>query len=233
MKLLIIEDNPQLSGRMKQQLRKWYITESVDSGEEGLRLASTGLYDCLILDLGLPDMSGSDVCRQLRRLSIDTPILVLTGVDETASKVTLLEAGADDYLTKPFAPEELRARINALLRRKNRSQSIPLITIGDLTINPSRRNVQRAGKDIQLRRKEYDILEYLASNSGRILSRELIINHAWPSAGSSWIGSVDVHIKQLRDKVDKPFTYPLIKTAYGVGYYIDTPQSGKEGPRHA
>jgi len=178
MKLLIIEDNPQLSGRMKQQLRKWYITESVDSGEEGLRLASTGLYDCLILDLGLPDMSGSDVCRQLRRLSIDTPILVLTGVDETSSKVTLLEAGADDYLTKPFAPEELHARINALLRRKNRSQSIPLITIGDLTINPARRSVQRAGKDIHLRRKEYDILEYLASNSGRILSRELIINHA-------------------------------------------------------
>lgn len=227
MKVLAIEDNPRLSVRMKQQLQKWYIVELATSGDEGLRLAATNLFDLVLLDLGLPDTSGLEVCKQLRKLSKDIPILIITGVDTTESRVELLDSGADDYITKPFDISELRARISALARRRSRSDLTETITIGDLTLNPSHRLVSRAGNAIKLRRKEFDILEYLVSNPGRVMTRQMIINHAWSSTSSSWTGSVDVHIKQLRDKIDKPFSYPLIKTSYGVGYSIALPESSK------
>jgi len=223
MKLLVIEDNPRLTARIKQQLQRWYIVEVAHTGDEGLRLVSSSPFDLILLDLGLPDTPGLEVCRQIRQLTTHTPILVVTGVDTTESKVDLLDAGADDYITKPFDLSELRARINALARRGDRSASIPLVTVGDLTIDPASRKVARSNIPISLRRKEFDILEYLARNVGRVLSRQMIINHAWPTTSTSWTGSVDVHIKQLRDKVDKPFSYPLIKTSYGVGYMVDIP----------
>lgn len=223
MKILIIEDNPRLAERIKNQLQKWYIVELAPSGAEGLQAISAHSFDLVLLDLGLPDMTGLEVCKHIRDISSDIPILVVTGVDTTISKVELLDTGADDYITKPFEPPELIARINALSRRRNRSNVQPLIIAGDLIINPSSRKVERDGKQINLRRKEFDILEYLAINKGRVMSRQMIINHAWSSTSSSWIGSVDVHIKQLRDKIDKPFSYPLIKTSYGVGYMIEVP----------
>lgn len=223
MKILIIEDNPRLAERIKNQLQKWYIVELAQSGAEGLQAISAHSFDLVLLDLGLPDMTGLEVCKHIRDISSDIPILVVTGVDTTISKVELLDTGADDYITKPFEPPELIARINALSRRRNRSDVQPLIIAGDLIINPSSRKVERDGKQITLRRKEFDILEYLAINKGRVMSRQMIINHAWSSTSSSWIGSVDVHIKQLRDKIDKPFSYPLIKTSYGVGYMIEVP----------
>lgn len=223
MKLLIIEDNPRLSKRMKQQLQKWYVIEVAQTGDEGLRLASTDIFDLIMLDLGLPDTPGLVVCQQIRAVSRDTPILVVTGIDTTASRVELLEAGADDYITKPFDPLELTARINALMRRRKRGENIALITIGDLEINPARRTVNRAGIPITLRKKEFDILEYLASHAGSVVPRHMIINHAWPVTSKGWVGSIDVHIKQLRDKVDKPFSYPIIKTSYGIGYMVDIP----------
>lgn len=223
MKILIIEDNPRLAERIKNQLQKWYIVELAPSGAEGLQAISAHSFDLVLLDLGLPDMTGLEVCKHIRDISSDIPILVVTGVDTTISKVELLDTGADDYITKPFEPPELIARINALSRRRNRSNVQPLIIAGDLIINPSSRKVERDGKQITLRRKEFDILEYLAINKGRVMSRQMIINHAWSSTSSSWIGSVDVHIKQLRDKIDKPFSYPLIKTSYGVGYMIEVP----------
>lgn len=223
MKILIIEDNPRLAERIKNHLQKWYIVELAQSGAEGLQAISAHSFDLVLLDLGLPDMTGLEVCKHIRDISSDIPILVVTGVDTTISKVELLDTGADDYITKPFEPPELIARINALSRRRNRSDVQPLIIAGDLIINPSSRKVERDGKQITLRRKEFDILEYLAINKGRVMSRQMIINHAWSSTSSSWIGSVDVHIKQLRDKIDKPFSYPLIKTSYGVGYMIEVP----------
>lgn len=223
MKLLIIEDNPRLASRIKKQLRQWFIVETAASGDEGLRLASADIFDIILLDLGLPDTPGLLVCKQLRQLSSDIPILVVTGIDTTESRVELLDAGADDYITKPFELVELKARINALARRRSRSESQSTIIVGDLTIDPSSRVVTRAKQSISLRRKEFDILEYLASHAGRVMSRQQIINHAWPTGSSSWVGSVDVHIKQLRDKIDKPFSYPLIKTTYGVGYMVDIP----------
>jgi len=180
-------------------------------------------FDAVLLDLGLPDMNGLEVCRRLRKISPDMPILIITGVDDISSKVELLDAGADDYLTKPFDAQELRARINALIRRRPRLPSISAVTAGDLKLDPSKRTVARAGVPITLRRKEFDILEYLVINKGRVLTRDMIVSHAWTSTSSSWTGSVDVHIKHLRDKVDKPFDYPLIKTVYAVGYMLDVP----------
>lgn len=227
MKILVIEDNPRLLDRIKRQLQKWYIVEQAASGHEGIELATSGEIDCILLDLGLPDMSGLEVCGKLRELNLDVPILVLTGIDTTSSRVELLDAGADDYLTKPFDPSELQARINALSRRRMRNTSQKVITVGDLVIEPLSRKVERSSIAIKLRRKEFDILEYLALNQGRVMSRQMIVNHAWASTSASWVGSVDVHIKQLRDKIDKPFSYPLIKTSYGIGYMIEIPDATK------
>lgn len=220
MKILVIEDNPRLAGRLRQQLNKWYTVDIANSGDKGLQLITACSYDCILLDLGLPDAPGIDICKQIRHISKELPILIVTGIDTTESRISLLDNGADDYITKPFDFLELRARINTLLRRRARSEDASLIVTGDLIIDPSRRTVLRSSTPITLRRKEFDILEYLALNPGRVMSRQNIVNHAWSSTTSSWIGSVDVHIKQLRDKVDKPFPVPLIKTVYGLGYML-------------
>lgn len=225
MKILVIEDNPRLAERVKKQLSRWYIVETAESGDKGLQYVATNTFDIVLLDLGLPDTPGIEVCKQIRNLSRDLPVLVVTGVDTTESRVDLLENGADDYITKPFEIAELHARVNALARRRSRSEDASKIIVGDLVIDPGRRKVTRADREVTLRRKEFDILEYLASHPGRVMSRQNIIDHAWSSTSTSWPGSVDVHIKQLRDKIDRPFGYPLIKTSYGLGYMIETPTS--------
>lgn len=224
MKILVIEDNPRLSERIKQQLQKWHIVEVAFSGHDGISSIMSDEFDLVLLDLGLPDMPGLEVCKKIRDYSDDIPLFVVTGVDTTVSRVELLNAGADDYITKPFEPPELIARIDALSRRRRRGQSQNKIVVGDLTIELSSRKVSRANTSISLRRKEFDILEYLASNKGRVMSRQMIVNHAWSTTSTTWTGSVDVHIKQLRDKIDRPFAYPLIRTSYGVGYMLDTPE---------
>lgn len=223
MKVLVTEDNPRLAERIKNLLGKYYLIEAASSGDEAISIATSSPVDIILLDLGLPDMNGIEVCKKLRELGISVPILILTGVDNNLSKVELLNAGADDYMTKPFDASELRARINALGRRRDRQPLESSLDIGDLTLNPAQRTVSRSGIVIKLRRKEFDILEYLLKNKGRVLSRQMIINHAWTSASVAWTGSVDVHVKQLRDKVDKPFATHLIKTTYGVGYSVETP----------
>lgn len=227
MKLLIIEDNPLLAAKIRRQLSRWYVAEVANSGDAGLRAFANQTFAAALIDLGLPDIPGLEVCKRIRELNSEVPVLVLTGVDTTKSRVELLNAGADDYLTKPFDIQELHARINALLRRRSKTIANS-IQVGNLSIYPSERRVFRDGTQIELRRKEYDILEYLVQNCGRIASRQMIINHVWPETGRSWIGSVDVHVKQLRDKVDKPFSYPLIKTCYGVGYAVECPVEIKQ-----
>lgn len=223
MKLLVVEDNPRLSEHLRLRLQKQHIVDTARSGHEALQLFKTNPPECILLDLGLPDMPGLEVCKRIREDSPDTPILVLTGVDDTLSKVRLLEAGADDYVTKPFEAAELRARIDSLSRRRKRGAITESLRLGDLTLDLLRREAEREGTIIKLRRKEFDILEYLVRNEGRALSRQMIINHAWPSTSTSWSGSVDVHVKQIRDKIDKPFATSLIKTIYGVGYMIEAP----------
>jgi two-component system copper resistance phosphate regulon response regulator CusR len=226
-KILIIEDNPRLSERIKHHLQKQYLVEVARTGDEAIVIASSQTIDLILLDLGLPDMKGLEVCQKIRELGVVAPILVLTGIDLVEHKVELLNAGADDYMTKPFESSELKARIHGLERRRHRQPPEETLRISDLTLDPSTRTVVRAGVPIMLRRKEFDILEYLIKHKGRVLSRQMIINHAWVSTTVAWTGSVDVHIKQLRDKVDKQFQQKLIKTTYGVGYSISDTQTSE------
>lgn len=221
MKILIIEDNARLAERIQVMLGKMYNVDAVHSGEQGVHQATMTEYKVIILDLGLPDISGLEVCKNLRNLEIHTPIIVLTADDDIKSKLNLLDSGADDYLTKPFNGAELNSRIGALIRRQSQPAINDVMLVNDLEVDISRRRVRRAGVDIQLRRKEFDILEYLVSHRGRAVTREMIINHAWADGAESWNNTVDVHIKHLRDKVDRPFSYQLIKTAYGIGYMVD------------
>jgi len=228
MKLLLIEDNKPLAESLKKQLGKTFVIDSFRSGEDGLQQALNGSYDIIVLDLGLPDKSGHDVCKAIRVNGINTPVLILTGVDDINSRVALLDDGADDYLTKPFNVAELRARLHALLRRPSATYTSSLLTVHDLTLDPNRRSVERKGIPIRLRRKEFDILEYLVRNQGRPVTRAMILDHAWDGSKDAWNNTVDVHIKHLRDKVDRPFESSLIQTAYGIGYMVDAAAVTKE-----
>lgn len=224
MKLLCIEDNTELI----ESLRYFFETDSkidnATTGKDGLTIAGRKQYDAIILDLGLPDMSGLEVCTQLRQRGIQAPILVLSGSRDSGTKVALFEAGADDYLTKPFTMAELRARLFALLRRTNfdndHRQDLYLLKVGNLTLDPLGGRVERSGKLIKLRRKEFGILEYLMRNRDKIVTRAMIMDNVWEPDCSSWDGTVNVHIKRLRDQIDRPYGHKLIKTAYGLGYTI-------------
>lgn len=233
MKLLLIEDNKPLAESLKKQLGKTFIIDVAHSGEDGLHHALNGSYDVIVLDLGLPDRNGHDICRAIRGNAISTPILILTGVDDVESRVALLDDGADDYLTKPFNVAELRARLGALLRRPTDTYTANVLKVHDLTLDPVRRSVERGGMPISLRRKEFDILEYLVRNQGRPVTRAMILDHAWDGSKDAWNNTVDVHIKHLRDKVDRPFATPLIQTAYGIGYMVDAAAITKGGRRQA
>ena len=221
MKLLLVEDNPRLAERITYHLRKSYVIDVVESGEDALEKIQAIKYGVILLDLGLPGMSGLEVCKNIRRLNFNNPILVLTGNGDMTDRIELLNAGADDYVTKPFNTDELKARIAAVGRRQTRSQVRALIEYRDLTMDIDQHKVSRSGIEIKLRRKEFDILEYLITNKGRIMTRDMIMDHVWSSHTNSWTSTVDVHIKHLRDKVDKPFDHPYIKTAYRLGYKID------------
>jgi two-component system OmpR family response regulator len=223
MKLLCIEDDPALV----KSLRRFFGTNSritsATSGQSGLELAASDNYDAIILDLGLPDMSGIEVCATIREANATVPILVLSGSAEQDTKITLLESGADDYMTKPFNMAELRARLFALLRRSHFGSASPevyLLTLGDLTLDPLCRRVERSGRSIELRRKEFDILEYLMRNPDKVMTRSMIMENVWESGSDSWDSTINVHIKNLRDRIDRPFKHKLIKTTYGLGYTI-------------
>jgi two-component system OmpR family response regulator len=222
MKILVVEDNLSLAKRIKLALGKYFLVDVVDTGEEALSHLEIITYEVIILDLGLPGMSGLEVCRAIRERGLKTPMLILTGIDTIKSRVQLLECGADDYVTKPFNTPELVARVNALARRQSRAYIDNVMIVGDLEVDVNRRVVRRAGVEVPLRRKEFDILQYLVSNQGRTVSREMIIDHAWEHNQERWNNSVDVHIKRLRDKIDRPFPSPIIKTAYGIGYMVES-----------
>lgn len=221
MKLLLIEDNHALADSIKRGLSKTFVVTSTADGEEGLQQALTGTFDMIVLDLGLPGKNGYEVCKTVRLNHIPTPILILTGNDDVPTKVALLNMGADDYVAKPFHMAELRARLAALLRRSSDNFRSSVLSISDLTIDPEKRRVERGGVRIDLRRKEFDILECLVRHQGRPVTRSMILDYAWDGSKESWNNTVDVHIKHLRDKIDRPFNSRLIKTAYGIGYVID------------
>ena len=220
MKLLVIEDDPTVGQFVKRGLeeQRWSVDLVVD-GEEGERLAKSQPYDLVILDMRLPGRSGLDVLRSLRAKGFERPVLVLTAQDAVDAKVQTLRAGADDYVTKPFAFEELLARVEALARRP-RSLVSPLLKVEDLEVDLDARDVRRAGKSVELTPKEFLVLEYLMRHTGRVMSRTLITEYAWGYHFDPGTNIVDVVINHLRKKVDTGRGKKLITTVRGVGYVI-------------
>jgi DNA-binding response OmpR family regulator len=216
-KILFIEDDADLARGISTNLDKEYVLDIASTGAEGIKKFRRDTYHLVMLDLKLPDMPGLEVCQQLRQMEKGTPILILTGTDDTDVQIQLLDAGADDYVIKPFDSRQLKARINALLRRSGLADLITLKT-HDLVINTQSREVKRGQAAIPLRRKEYDILEYLTRNKGRVVTRVMICDNVWDKGARP--NSIDVHIKHLRDKVDRPFSTPLIETTHGIGYLV-------------
>jgi len=224
MKILLIEDNRETSATIRQILKEYYLVEVAYTGEDGEYLAQTNIYDLLIIDFVLPDIDGIEVCKRIRSGGIDIPIIILTGNLEIKNKVSALYNGADDYVVKPFSIDELRARIEALLRRTSKSSRIMnsnTLMVGDLVLDLETRIASRGGKKVKLKRKEMDLLEYLMRNVGRVVTRSMILDHIWDSANDSVTNIVDVHIKYLRDHIDRAFEKKLIQTVHGYGYKLE------------
>ena len=222
MRILIIEDEVKLAESLKKGLEKeGYAADFVTDGEAGQRRIemSHNDYDVIILDLMLPKKDGFEVCRNVRAQGITTPILVLTARDATDDKVDALDAGADDYLVKPFSLSELLARIRALLRRPEEVLPIEL-SVQDLRLNTSTRKVYRRDREVSLTLKEFGLLEYLMRHPNQVLTREQILDHLWDFAFDSFSNVVDVHMKNLRKKVDGDTNEKLLETIRGVGYRI-------------
>jgi DNA-binding response OmpR family regulator len=219
-KILVVEDDRTVGQYVKRGLEEQrYHADLVEDGMEGLRLASGGRYDLIVLDLRLPEMNGIEVLRTLRDRGNTTPVLVLTAQDAVDFKVQALRSGADDYVTKPFAFEELLARVEALGRRPKEIRS-PVLRVGDLELDMETRDVRRAGEPIELTPKEYTVLEYLMRHAGRVMSRTLITEYAWDYHFDPGTNIVDVVINRLRKKVDSGHAQKLVHTVRGVGYVV-------------
>src|SRR5881227_4002956 len=220
MRILVIEDDPTVGQYVKRGLEghRWAV-DLVTDGEEGERRAGSEAYDLIVLDMRLPGKSGLEVLHSLRARSFHRPVLVLTAQDAVDAKVTALRAGADDYVTKPFAFEELLARVEALARRP-RALASPTLTVADLVLDQATREVRRAGEPIELTPKEFTVLEYLMRHGGRVMSRTLITEYAWGYHFDPGTNIVDVVINHLRKKIDATNPRKLIHTIRGVGYVI-------------
>ncbi len=220
MKILVIEDDPTVGQFVKRGLeeQRWTV-DLAENGNDGESLATTGDYDLVILDMRLPGKSGMEVLHDLRARNFQRPVLVLTAQDAVDAKVQTLRAGADDYVTKPFAFEELLARVEALARRP-RAMASPLIQVADLTLDIDTREVRRGDSLIELTPKEYTVLEYLMRHQGRVMSRTLITEYAWGYHFDPGTNIVDVVINHLRKKIDADHDRKLISTVRGVGYVV-------------
>jgi DNA-binding response OmpR family regulator len=217
MNILIVEDNPSLSRLLQQATTEAGYTNQLETdGLKALRLAQVVNFDLILLDVMLPGMDGMEVCRRLRAAGNETLILMITARDTTEDKVNGLDAGADDYLAKPFKLTELLARMRALLRR-GQSSAMPILQVEDLTLDPSTRQATRGGKNIDLSATEYSLLEYLMRHPGRVLTRSVILEHVWDYDFGGTDNVLDVYIMYLRKKIDKGNT-PLIHTVRGVGF---------------
>lgn len=220
MRILVAEDERDLNRIIKKRLEKEdYSVDSCFDGEEALDYLAVGEYDLVLLDIMMPKADGLEVVRRMREKRISTPVLFLTAKDSVADKVAGLDAGAEDYLVKPFAFEELLARIRALTR-KNAGESTNQLTLADLTLDIKSHQVSRAGTPISLSAREFTILEYMMLNRGTVLSREKIESHIWNFDYAGGSNVIDVYIRYLRKKIDDPFSSRLIHTVRGSGYVM-------------
>lgn len=222
MRILLVEDDHKVSRFVVRGLTaERFAVDCAKDGMTGLELATTYHYDLIVLDLMLPGLDGTQFLRHLRKTNAHVPVLVLTARDSLNDKVENFEAGSDDYLTKPFAFAELLVRVKALLRRGALNRS-SVLKVGDLELDRMTQRVKRAGQRIELTAKEYALLEYLMANSGRALSRTMIIEHVWDQSFDGITNIVDVYVRHLRNKIDEGREQKLIRTVRGVGYVIGT-----------
>ncbi len=220
MRVLVVEDDGGIAAFVKKGLTEASCAVDVArNGHDGFRLASTEPYDVMILDIMLPGRDGFDVLRELRERNVRTPAICLTARDAVEDRVTGLNLGADDYLSKPFSFSELFARMHAVLRRSEGISAKPLV-VGDLTIDLLRRSVVRAGKRLDLTPREFAMCEYLGRNAGCVLTRTMILEHVWDMHQDPMTNVVDVHVNRLRRKIDHGFKKPLLHTIRGVGYVL-------------
>ena len=226
MRILIVEDEPKVASFIRRALEEEsYAVDVCSDGIQGRDLASEVDYDLIILDLMLPGLPGIDVLKAVRDAKVTTPILILTARSKVDQRVKGLDAGADDYLTKPFAIEELIARARALLRRAS-GDSAGLLQVDDLILNPTNHEVTRGGQRIDLTSKEYALLEYMMRNSGRVLTRPMIAEHVWDLDFDTFTNVIDVYISYLRNKIDRGYDRGLIHTVRGSGYTLKLTDAG-------
>lgn len=222
MRILIVEDDPSLAAVLKKRLTtEGYVVDACTNGTEGLAYARCAQYDAIILDIMLPGMDGLSVLRELRRAANQSGVLLLTARDGIQDRVVGLDAGADDYLVKPFAFEELMARLRTILRRQVVATPA-LMRLEDLTLDPSTHEVVRAGQSVSLSAKEYALLQYLFHNQGIVLTRAQILDHVWSNESMVESNVVDVYIRYLRNKIDRGAKVKLVHTVRGFGYVLRT-----------
>lgn len=218
MRILVVEDEMKMANLLRKGLEEeGYAVDHSADGSEAVWYGSENDYDAAVLDVMLPDTDGFDVCKAWRKAGRTFPVLMLTARGAVGDRVAGLDAGADDYLTKPFSFEELLARLRALLRRGEVRPTFA-IEIGDLQLDPARHQVERGGTPIELTAKEFALLEYLMRNAGRVLTRTQLIEHVWDFAYEGDSNVVDVYVRYLREKIDRPFGTDSIETVRGVGY---------------
>jgi two-component system OmpR family response regulator len=223
MRVLVIEDEVRMASVIRRSLVKIGMAADVAArGEDAIWMAQSSEYDAIVLDVMLPGISGFETCRQLRDHGVWAPVLMLTARDAVHDRVEGLDSGADDYLVKPFALAELHARLRSLARRGVPERPV-VLTVGDLQLDPARREVRRGAEPIALSSKEFAVLETLMRRPGEVLSRLQLLDHAWDFAYESRSNIVDVYIRRLREKVDRPFGADTIETVHGAGYRLRQP----------
>jgi len=220
-RVLVVEDDPAIAAFVAGGLREaGFTVDEAQDGEVGLDLALAEPYDAAVLDLMLPKRDGLSLIEEVRRAGVSTPVLILTAKRSIDDRVKGLQAGGDDYLTKPFAFAELLARVQALVRRANRVPEAARLVVGDLTLDRLSRQVERQGRPIDLRPREFTLLELLMRNAGRVVSKAMILSHVWGYNFDPGSNVVDVLVFRLREKIDRGFDPPLLHTARGIGYVL-------------
>lgn len=231
MRILVVEDELKMAGLLKRGLEEeGYAVDVAATGSDAIWAATENPYDAILLDVLLPDMNGLEVCRRLRAGGRWAPVLMLTARTAVADRVAGLDAGADDYLTKPFSFSELLARVRALVRRRV-SERPAIVVVGDLALDPAARRVTRGDLAVELTAKEFALLEYFMRRPGEVLTRSRIIEHVWDFGYDGDSNVVDVYVRYLREKIDRPFRRDSIETVRGSGYRLREVSDGATDPR--